>query len=170
MTGFIACLDVDYRDDHALAACVLLRDWSDERAVREVVARVDAVEPYEPGSFYKRELPCLLAVLSRVTDPLACVVVDAYVWLDGAGRPGLGARLYEALGARVPVVGVAKKRFGDGDFATPVLRGESATPIWVTAAGVSRDEAAERVRAMHGRYRIPTLLTRVDRLCRDARV
>ncbi len=26
----IACVDVDYRENEALAACVLFRDWTDE--------------------------------------------------------------------------------------------------------------------------------------------
>jgi deoxyribonuclease V len=47
-----------------------------------------------------------------------------------------------------------------------VLRGGSARPLYVTAAGLSADEAARRVRDMHGPYRIPTLLKRVDQLCR----
>jgi deoxyribonuclease V len=165
----IAFLDVDYRDDHAFAACVLADAWDAPAPRRELAVRVDGVAPYEPGSFYKRELPCLLAVLAAAGEPLACAVVDGYVRLDRDGRPGLGARLHEALGGATPVVGVAKKRFGDGAFAERVLRGGSATPLWVTAAGLSDAEAAAHVRAMHGPYRVPTLLTRADRLCRDAR-
>ncbi len=170
MSPVIACVDVDYRSDHAAAACVLLRAWGDAEPAERLVARVDRVEPYEPGAFYKRELPCLLAVLGRVRAPLACVVVDGYVWLDALGRRGLGAHLYDSLGGAVAVVGVAKKPFGEGSFAEPVSRGASATPLWVTAAGMARDAAAERLRAMHGPYRIPTVLTLVDRLCRDAKV
>lgn len=170
MAPVIACVDVDYRSDHAAAACVLLRDWTDAEPSAELVARVDAVAEYEPGAFYKRELPCVLAVLARVTEALACVVVDGYVWLDAQGRPGLGARLHDALGGAVPVVGVAKKAFGEADFAEAVLRGASLTPLYVTSVGIDRGLAVDRLRAMHGPYRIPTALTRVDRLCRDARV
>lgn len=169
MSRAIAFLDVDYRGDHAFAACVLADDWDAPAARRELVVRVDGVAPYEPGSFYKRELPCLLAVLAETREPIACAVVDGYVRLDSDGRPGLGARLREALGGATPVVGVAKKPFGDEAFAERVLRGESATPLWVTAEGMADSEAAAHVRAMHGRYRVPTLLKRADRLCRDAR-
>ncbi len=38
----------------------------------------------------------------------------------------------------------------------------------LTAAGISPECAAEHVRAMHGPYRIPTLLKRIDSLCRNA--
>lgn len=168
MDPVIACVDVDYRADHASAACVLLRDWPDATPLVERVARVEGVAPYEPGAFYKRELPCLLAVLSGLPAPLACVVIDGYVWLDEHGRAGLGAKLHEALGASVAVVGVAKTRFGDGGFAEAVQRGQSQSPLWVTAAGMERSSAADRVRTMHGPYRIPTALSRVDRLCREA--
>ena len=162
----IALLDVDYRSDHALAAGGLLRDWGDELPVRDLTARVTDVAPYEPGSFYKRELPCLLAVLGTVNDPLACVVVDGYVWLDANSRAGLGAHLYRALGESTPVVGVAKTRFGDGTFAVEALRGASLRPLYVTSAGIDVNLAADHVRAMHGPYRIPTALARVDALCR----
>lgn len=168
MDPVIACVDVDYRADHASAACVLLRHWSDATPLDERVVRVEGVAPYEPGAFYKRELPCLLAVLSGLPAPLACVVIDGYVWLDERSRAGLGAKLYDALGAGVPVVGVAKTRFGDGAFAEAVLRGQSKSPLWVTAAGMERSAAADQVRAMHGSHRLPTALSRVDRLCRDA--
>ena len=64
----IACLDVDYRGDEAAAACVLAAGWADEAPTRELVERVLGVAPYVPGQFYKRELPCLLAVLRRVAE------------------------------------------------------------------------------------------------------
>jgi deoxyribonuclease V len=162
----IAFVDVDYRDAGAVAAAVLAHAWTDDWPAAELVEPIPHVEPYEPGRFYRRELPCLLAVLRRVPDPLAAVVVDGYVGL-GDGRPGLGAHLFDALGATVPVVGVAKTRFA-GAPAVEVIRPGSARPLFVTAAGLSADEAARCVAAMLGPYRIPTLLRRVDQLCRGA--
>jgi deoxyribonuclease V len=68
------------------------------------------------------------------------------------------------------VVGVAKTAFQGSTFATPVTRGTSARPVFVTARGMDVAEAARLVAAMHGPHRIPTLLGRVDRLARgDAR-
>jgi deoxyribonuclease V len=165
----LAAVDVDYRNEGgAVAACVLFNDWTDGLSAGDHTERIAHVEPYQPGQFYKRELPCLLAVLRHAAAPLDAVVVDGYVWL-GEGHAGLGAHLSEALGRRTPVVGVAKTLFRSARrSARPVLRGGGARALWVTAAGVDLDEAAERVRRMHGTFRIPTLLKRVDHLCRTA--
>jgi deoxyribonuclease V len=163
----LACMDVDYRTEVTVAACVLFRDWTDAAEASHVVERGPPAEPYEPGQFFRRELPHLLKVLAAVREPLETVVIDGYVWL-GEERPGLGAHLYEALGRRVPVVGVAKTAFHSSGLAVPVLRGQSQRPLFVTAVGVDPREAAEQVRRMHGVSRIPTLLGRVDRLCRDS--
>jgi deoxyribonuclease V len=100
--------------------------------------------------------------------PASTVIIDGYVWL-GAGRPGLGAHLYQALGQRTAVVGVAKRRFHGAGDAVPILRGTSQVPLFVTAVGIDLAGAAEGVRRMHGAHRIPTLLKRVDRLSREGR-
>ena len=163
----LACLDVDYRPEVTVAACVLFRDWTDAAEASHLVERGPPAEPYEPGQFFRRELPHLLEVLAAVREPLETVVIDGYVWL-GEERPGLGAHLYEALGRRVPVVGVAKTAFHSSGLALPVLRGQSQRPLFVTAVGMDASAAAELVRRMHGASRIPTLLGRVDRLCRDS--
>jgi deoxyribonuclease V len=115
---------------------------------------------YAPGRFYQRELPYLLGVLAGMTPEL--VVIDGNVWLANHA-PGLGARLHAEIG--VPVVGVAKNSFR-GAPAIAVVRGASAKPPHVTAAGIDPAVAADRVRAMHGEFRIPTLLKRADSLAR----
>ena len=163
----IACTDVDYRAGEGVAGCVLFRDWQDAHSADEIVARVKQVESYEPGHFFKRELPCILEVLGRVTCVLDAVIVDGYVWLNQEQGPGLGAHLYRALMERIPVIGVAKTRFAQEAPATPVFRGRSKRPLYVSAAGMDPSEAAANIKAMHGPFRIPTLLGRVDRLCRE---
>jgi deoxyribonuclease V len=163
-----ACVDVDYRGHEAVAACVLFRAWADGESAGDEVVRVSPVEPYHPGQFYRRELPCLVAVLGKVAAPLETVVVDGYVWLGDETSPGLGGHLYAALGGTVPVIGVAKTRFAGARAARPVVRGGSRRPLWVTAAGLDPDTAARHVAAMHGPFRIPTLLKRADQLCRRA--
>jgi deoxyribonuclease V len=161
----LACVDVDYRDSFAVAACVLLRNWESRHPEAEMTELVQPVAPYEPGAFYKRELPCLLAVLSLVRVPLEAILVDAYVDL-APGRPGLGRHLFESL--HVPVIGVAKTRFAGATHAMEVHRGVSRLPLYVTTAGYDPETAREGVRRMTGDHRIPDLLRRVDRLCRDA--
>lgn len=161
----IAAVDVDYREDRAVAACLTFEAWSEGQAKAAWTTALPAAADYTPGEFYTRELPCLLAVLEPCAGSLTAVVVDGFVWL-GEGRPGLGARLFAALGGACPVVGVAKNPF-QGAPAAAVLRGGSKRPLFVTAIGMSTDAAAEKVLAMHGAHRVPTLLKQVDRLCRD---
>ena len=122
---------------------------------------------YEPGSLYKRELPLILALLNSLSSRPSILVIDGYVQLDGEGRKGLGAHLYDALRCEVPVIGVAKNTFMGSPHAVAVHRGESGRPLYVTAAGVAQAQAAEQVRSMAGAHRHPTLLKLVDRLCRD---
>lgn len=161
----IACVDVDYRDVGAVAACVCFEKWSDGTPALESAIEISDVEPYEPGQFYRRELPCILAVLKSLPDSPQVVIIDGYVWL-GEQKPGLGAHLYEALDAQVTVIGVAKTHFVGAEPVALVMRGRSRTPLYITAAGIDVADAASNIRAMHGPYRIPTKLKRVDQLCR----
>ncbi len=163
----IACLDVAYVHAAAYAAGIAFRDWCDSGPAEERTLLPTEVQPYLTGQFFRRELPCLLAVL-RALPPVGVAVVDGYVWLDDAGKPGLGAHLYQALDGEVAVIGVAKTRFRGANIACEVTRGKSARPLFITAAGISPERAADHIRSMHGCYRIPTLLKRVDGLCRRA--
>ena len=166
MSGMmLACVDVDYRGDEALAGCVLFNTWSDAGSAGSLIEHIVGVAPYEPGRFFRRELPCLLAVLHKAPQRLDVVVIDGYVWLGPERRPGLGAHLYEALEHSTAVVGVAKTKFIDTP-AAEVIRGQSQKPLWVTSAGIDPHLAARYVHAMHGAFRIPTLLKQVDQLCR----
>jgi len=160
-------LNVDYRETAAYAAGLAFHNWSDAAPTTEKVIPVVGVHSYQPGQFFRRELPCLLAVL-RELPPVAVVVVDGYVWLDGLSVAGLGAHLYQALAGKVAVIAVAKTRFAGAGATVEIVRGRSARPLFVTAAGMSAERAAEHVRSMHGPDRIPTLLKRADALCRRA--
>jgi deoxyribonuclease V len=60
----IALLDVDYRATGARAACVLAESWTDATPSSEHSVDISSVEEYEPGNFYRRELPCLLEVIN----------------------------------------------------------------------------------------------------------
>lgn len=163
----IACLDVHYHDPGATAAGVWFSDWPDSTSSAEVVLPIAQVEPYQPGQFFRRELPCLLAVL-RGGPPADIVIVDGYVWLEDEGHPGLGAHLFQALREKIPVIGVAKTKFAGAKPVQEIRRGESLNPLYITAAGIELSEAARHIARMHGPHRIPTLLRRVDQLCRDA--
>jgi deoxyribonuclease V len=162
----LAIVDVGYGQPLARAACVVARGWADAEPARALVVEVPDARAYAPGRFFERELPCLLAVLERVHERLAAVIVDGYVVLDERGTPGLGGHLHAALGGAVAVVGVAKTAFRGSGFATPVERGTSARPLYVTAAGLEVEHAARLVASMHGAHRIPTLLRHADQLSR----
>lgn len=157
-------MDVDYRTAGAVAAGLWFRGWSANQAEFQSTVSFSDVAAYNPGAFYKRELPCLLAVLAN--GPRSdVVIVDGYVWLDD-GVAGLGARLHATVGG--VVVGVAKTRYAGATDVVLVCRGESRSPLFVTAVGMSADDAAAAVAQMHGPYRVPTLLKEVDALARRA--
>jgi deoxyribonuclease V len=161
----IAALDVQYDEPTAAAtsAVVTFATWTDAEPHAEHVVRTMGIAPYEPGAFYKRELPCLLAVLESLPAAPSIVVIDGYVTLGD--KPGLGSHLWEAIERRTPIIGVAKTRFHSA-AAEEVLRGGSRSPLYVTAVGIDLDVAAAHIRSMAGPHRIPTLLKRVDQLAR----
>jgi deoxyribonuclease V len=167
LSALIAALDVSYRTaGGAQAAAVLFHDWADPQPLSEHVVQIGEVQPYIPGAFYRRELPCLLALLDALEQRPTTIVIDGYVWLSAKQRPGLGARLFEALGEAIPVIGVAKTLFRGSAFAIPLIRGKSKLPIYITAAGIEAAAAANLIGSMHGPHRLPTLLKRVDHLSR----
>jgi deoxyribonuclease V len=159
-----AAVDVCYlRYGAARAAAVLARDAAFSQVWAERTVVVPEVQPYRPSEFFRRELPPIRAVLAGV-DGLGLLVVDGYADLDAAGRPGLGAHAHAEFG--VPVIGVAKTSFATATHAAAVLRGTSARPLFVTAAGMPQAEAASLVRHMAGRFRLPDALRRADTLAR----
>lgn len=162
----IVALDVDYGPDRARAAAVGAPTWDAPPDLERVLELPGPPADYEPGQFWRRELPPLLALLAANADlPLDALLVDGHAWLT-PGQPGLGARLHEALAGRVPVIGVAKTAYRGSPDAAHVLRGASQSPLFVTAIGLDLAAAADAVRRLHGPHRLPALLKRVDALAR----
>lgn len=161
----VGAVDVHYGDHgEARAALVVYRDLAFSAVTSEHIADIARTAPYEPGALYKRELPCIRAVLA-LGPRLELLVIDGYATLDNQGRPGLGAHAAEATG--IPVIGVAKTPFRTATHAAAVIRGTATRPLYVTAAGeLKTNEAAKIVAEMAGPNRIPTALARVDRLAR----
>jgi len=159
-----AAVDVHYLSSGgARAAAVVAGDAAFVDVLTERTAVVSGVLAYRPGEFFVRELPPLRAVLDGVRG-LRLLVIDGYADLDPAGRPGLGAHAHAAFG--IPVIGVAKSEFRTATHAMPVLRGNSVRPLFVTAAGMPRTDAADLVSQMAGRFRLPDALRRADTLAR----
>jgi deoxyribonuclease V len=166
----IAFLDVAYDPDAAGVACVLADTWEAQCALATVTTHIaSAPAPYQPGEFYRRELPLLVSLLKELDTLPRILVIDGYVWL-GDGEPGLGAHLFEAYERTIPVVGVAKSRYRGDTWSAQVLRGDSRRPLHVSAAGIDLSQSARWIASMHGSHRIPTLLQQVDRLSRHALV
>lgn len=164
----LACVDVDYQGATAVAACVLFDDWEAKTSTQQFVEVVSPVEPYIPGQFYRRELPCILKVLGKLSELPEVIVVDGYVWLGNETKPGLGAHLHHALNAQATVIGVSKNRFLNAAPVTEIIRGASKRPLFISAAGMNLIEAEHCIKVMDGENRIPTMLRLVDRLCRTA--
>jgi len=160
-----AAVDVHYLPGGgARAAAVLAADAAFCDLLADYTRQVAGVAPYQPGQFFRRELPPLHAVLDGLAG-IRLLIVGGYADLDPGGRPGLGAHAHAEFG--VPVIGVAKTAFRTATHAVPVVRGEnSARPLYVTAAGLPRGQAADLVRHMAGRYRLPDALRRADALAR----
>ena len=164
----IAIIDVGYFKTGARSACVVIEDWEDSTPAVEHVSILERVLAYQPGEFYRRELPCIQAVLSELSQQPDYVVIDGYVWLDDQRTPGLGAHLYSALKQKIPVIGVAKNSYRHSQHAIKLLRGRSQRALFVTAAGMPAAKAAEFILRMHGDHRLPTIIKRADQLSRTA--
>jgi deoxyribonuclease V len=164
-TTAVGAVDVHYNDvGGATAALVVCSELDLATVMAEHVANIPHVAPYEPGALFKRELPCIGAVVA-LNGPLDLLVVDGYATLDPDGRPGLGA--YAADAFSLPVIGVAKTPFRTATHAIEVIRGTATRPLYVTAAGgIGIDEAARIVAGMAGPHRMPSVLARADRLAR----
>lgn len=159
----ILVCDVDYRDGYAVAAGVLFQDWdSEECAV--ITAVIHDVQDYEPGAFYKRELPCIMEILKHVNVKLGCIIVDGYVRLGEDQHDGLGAHLYNET--QIPVIGVAKTYFAGTPDECQVVRSDTK-PLFVTSIGGDPQAARECIATMHGKFRIPSMLKHVDHVCRS---
>lgn len=163
----IAIIDVQYSENIAYAVCLLFQQWEDDNAYDEIKVKIDDIEKYCPGEFYKRELPCILALLEQVKVKLDYIVIDGYVWLDENGKKGLGGYLTESLESEIPIIGVAKNSFNRGEHAIAIQRGDSQKLLYVTSAGISKEEAAEFIKSMHGKFRLPTLIKAVDTAARE---
>ncbi|MDR6461883.1 endonuclease V [Chryseobacterium sediminis] len=164
----IYAFDTYYYEDYANTVCIAFEDWTSEKEVEVFIEQTAVSSEYESGAFYKRELPCILSLLTKIAlKPEDIIIVDGYVTLDNNGKIGLGGHLYEELKEKYPIVGIAKNEFTTPDSERrSVFRGESKTPLFVTAKGMNVDEVQLKVEQMHGAYRMPTLLKKLDQLSR----
>lgn len=165
----ILAFDTYYFEDKAKTVGISFESWTDSVPNRIEVEVLEGISKYEPGSFYKRELPCILSLLKRYNlKEVNIIIVDSYVLLDDAGKLGLGGHLYEHLDKAIPIIGVAKSRFNSNVInVKELLRGDSIKPLYISAIDIDLKEAYNLVQSMHGSYRMPTLLQILDAKTRE---
>jgi deoxyribonuclease V len=158
--------DTYYTNEQAHTVCLAFENNGDAVAAKQFSETTAVAGDYEPGAFYKRELPAILSLFKKIAiHKIDTIIIDGFVVLDDAGKPGLGMHLFEALEKRIPVIGVAKTNFTSlHQQKRTVLRGNSERQLYVTAVGMDVDDAANFISSMHGKYRLPTLLKELDRL------
>ncbi|MFK7749581.1 MAG: endonuclease V [Kordia sp.] len=163
----IAAIDIHYKETYAKAVCVVF-NWSDETPKHIYTAKITEVAPYVSGEFYKRELPCILKILEQVDiTTLEAVIVDGHVFVANDKKYGLGGYVWEALDKKVPIIGIAKKSFIHTEkVATPIKRGTSESPLFVSCIGIAKETVLEKIKLLHGEYRMPTILKQVDAVSR----
>lgn len=160
-----ACFDVYYYNGHARACSIVFKSVPHEKVLASYCEIISPVHRYIPGQFYKRELPCILKVYEKINENFDLIIIDGFVTL-GNRKKGLGAYLYESLGRKKPIIGVAKTFYYGCDDYISLYRGKSRRPLYITSIGVGLDSAAEFVKNLSGMGRIPDILKRVDRLSR----
>lgn len=160
----ILAIDVYYYETGAKVVGVLFESFDSKTPFDIIEKHLPVQKGYEPGAFYKRELPCILELLELLDmETLEIIIVDGYVYLDEDKKGGLGYYLFKALEERIPVIGVAKSYFfASDDTVKEVYRGESKKPLYVTAVGLPLTQAEENVQQMYGEYRMPHLLKLMD--------
>lgn len=159
----------DAQATRARAAAVAFEAWDAAEATRTYVSHIAHVEPAVRGTLDLRELPCVMQLLREHTLEPELILIDGFVHLDGGETPGLGQHIFHALGGSVPIVGVSKRRLPGLTTQFEVMReeDEEAQPLLVTCAGIDLGAAKARLRAMHGRKRVPTLMKLVARLAKN---
>ncbi len=165
----ILAFDTYYVDNTAKTVCVSFKDWSDDQPSHIYNETITGIAAYEPGSFYKRELPCILSLLKQIElQEVSHILVDSFVLLDDHDKLGLGGYLYQALDATIPIIGVAKSGFHNNTKNTlELIRGNSKKPLYISAMGIPLQEAYLNIKKMHGNYRMPTLLQILDTKTRE---
>ncbi|MDP2006098.1 MAG: endonuclease V [Rubrivivax sp.] len=150
----------------AQAAAVAFDDWDAAEPLRSWTARLPDIGKAARDEADLRDLPCLLQLLHANALQPELIVIDGCVHLDAQETPALGQHLFHALGSRVPVIGVSRSALPGLPAQFEVAREAETRPLWVTCVGIDLGAAKARLRAMHGKRRVPTLLKWVARLAK----
>ncbi len=163
-------IDVHYEDNAqsstGVVAGIRFSGIEKNTILSEHTTIVNDIQPYESGQFYKREMPCILALLKQIKQPYDVIVIDGYVYLDGKQQKGLGGYLYDTLEIKKPIVGIAKNKFHAITDEYAVKRGKSKHPLYVTCVDADIKTAIKLVHDLEGEYRLPRIIKDVDKLSR----
>lgn len=165
----ILAVDVKYNEKEKSAKAVgLLFNWEDEKQVKVITKSINEINQYKSGEFYKRELPCIKAIMEDLAHiEITAIIIDGYVFIDNNNGYGLGGHVYEVYNKKISVIGVAKTPFfKNKETVKKIYRGKSKNPLYVSSIGVDLDYVSKKIQEMHGDYRIPTLLKKLDGLTR----
>jgi len=163
-------MDVHIEGESARVAAVAFDDWTAFEGTKNYALRVEHVTRPVKGELDLRELPWLVQLLDANRLQPEVIVFDGFVHLDAQETPGLGRRLHDTLGGRSAVIGVSKGLFKGTE--TPdqfcVFREDEAPPLVVTCAGIDLGAAKARIRMMHGKKRVPTLMKLAARIAKGS--
>lgn len=165
----ILAFDSYYYENKAKTVCLAFENFEDKKPLKIIEDYQENVTEYEPGNFYKRELPCILSLLEKHHfENIETIIIDGFVFLDDNQKLGLGGHLYKSLDEKIPIIGVAKTNFsGINLMKKEIYRGESNNPLFITAIGIDLNTASENILKMHGNFRFPTLLKQLDSLTKQ---
>ena len=161
-------MDFQIQGDAARVAAVAFDDWNAFEGTKNYALRIEHVEKAAKGELDLRALPWLVQLLDANRLQPEVIVLDGFVHLDAQETPGLGRRLHDTLGGRTAVIGVSKSGFKDTPEQFEVHREEETAPLVVTCAGIDLGAAKARIRMMHGRKRLPTLLKLAARIAKGS--
>jgi deoxyribonuclease V len=163
-------MDFHIEGGTARVAAVAFDEWGAAEATKNYVLSIAHVDKPAKGETDLRALPWLVQLLDANRLQPEAIVIDGFVHLDAQETPGLGRRLHDTLGGRSAVIGVSKSLFKGSE--TPdqfcVFREDETPPLVVTCAGIDLGAAKARVRTMHGRKRVPTLMKLAARIAKGS--
>lgn len=166
----ILIIDGDYTNEIAHMAGVILNDYKDKSIAGFITADTYSPEPYESGSFYKRELVGVEAILDKLNiSEIELIIIDGFAKFNDGVHKSLGEHVYEKY--YIPVIGVAKKWC---EFCkienTETYRGNSKTPLFVTVVGGNHSAAKRVIEEMYGENRLPYAIKLADSIARKQRI
>ncbi len=165
-------IDVHYQNnthtqsEYATVAGIRFQGIEHNHILSKHSVQIDNIVPYQSGQFYKREMPCILALLAEITEPYDVIIIDGYVYLDGIETKGLGKHLYDNLTIVKPIIGIAKNKFHTIKEDYAVYRGTSKHPLYVTSIGIDKQQAMTIVTNLEGQNKLPNIVKMVDHLSR----